>query len=156
MPLSRAAIDLLKSLPRVPDSQVVFPGRLGGPLSNMSLSKVTRDMGVDAVPHGFRSTFRDWVGDATNHPADLAEIALAHVLENKTEAAYRRGDALQKRRLDGRLGKPLLRVGYLKAVGLRRFVLDRMVLADYDWYRIMGVIQQPRKISVEPLGSLFG
>ena len=98
VPLSRAAMDLLKSLPRVPDSQVVFPGRLGGPLSDMSLSKVTRDMGVDAVPHGFRSTFRDWVGDATNHPADLAEVALAHVLENKTEAAYRRGDALQKRR----------------------------------------------------------
>lgn len=99
VPLSRAAVDLLKSLPRVPDSQFVFPGRLGGPLSDMSLSKVTRDMGVDAVPHGFRSTFRDWVGDATSHPPDLAEAALAHVLENKTEAAYRRGDALQKRRL---------------------------------------------------------
>lgn len=99
VPLSRAALRLLKSLPRMEGSDHVFPGRLGGELSDMSLSKVTRDMAVDAVPHGFRSTFRDWVGDATNYPRDLVETALAHTLDNKTEAAYRRGDALEKRRV---------------------------------------------------------
>ena len=64
----------------------------------MSLTAVMRRLGVDAVPHGFRSTFRDWVGELTQYPSDLAEIALAHTLANKTEAAYRRGDALEKRR----------------------------------------------------------
>ena len=57
-----------------------------------------RRMQVDAVPHGFRSTFRDWVAERTNHPRELAEQALAHTLESKVEAAYRRGDALDKRR----------------------------------------------------------
>lgn len=50
------------------------------------------------MPHGFRSTFRDWVGDKTDYPSDLAESALAHALENKVEAAYRRSDALERRR----------------------------------------------------------
>lgn len=99
VPLSTKAIALLKRLPRVQDSKYVFPGRTGGPLSDMSLIKVVRDMKVDAVPHGFRSTLRDWVGEETNHPRELAEQALAHVLVNKVEAAYRRGDALQKRRV---------------------------------------------------------
>lgn len=98
VPLSSEALRLLKALPRIEGSNYVFPGRQGGDLSDMSLSKVTRDMQVDAVPHGFRSTFRDWVGDATHYPRDLVEIALAHTLDSKTEAAYRRGDALEKRR----------------------------------------------------------
>lgn len=98
VPLSSEALRLLKALPRIEGSSYVFPGRQGGDLSDMSLSKVTREMQVDAVPHGFRSTFRDWVGDATNYPRDLVEFALAHTLDSKTEAAYRRGDALEKRR----------------------------------------------------------
>jgi integrase len=55
-------------------------------------------MNVNAVTHGFRSSFRDWVSEATNYQSDLAEQALAHTLQNKVEAAYRRGDALEKRR----------------------------------------------------------
>ncbi|WP_394682194.1 integrase [uncultured Comamonas sp.] len=55
-------------------------------------------MKASAVPHGFRSTFRDWAGEKTNFPRELAEQALAHTLENKVEAAYRRGDALENRR----------------------------------------------------------
>lgn len=98
VPLSSDAMRLLRALPRINGSNHVFPGRLGKDLSDMSLSKVTRDMQVDAVPHGFRSTFRDWVGDATNYSRDLVESALAHTLDSKTEAAYRRGDALEKRR----------------------------------------------------------
>ena len=57
-----------------------------------------RRMKLDEVPHGFRSTFRDWAGEKTNYPRELAEQALAHTLTNKVEAAYRRGDALDKRR----------------------------------------------------------
>ena len=64
----------------------------------MTLTAVMRRMAVDAVPHGFRSTFRDWCSERTNYPRDLAEQALAHSLESKVEAAYRRGDALEKRR----------------------------------------------------------
>ena len=64
----------------------------------MSITAVMRRMKLDAVPHGFRSTFRDWAGEKTNYPRELAEQALAHTLTNKVEAAYRRGDALEKRR----------------------------------------------------------
>jgi integrase len=59
---------------------------------------VCRDMGLEAVPHGFRSSFRDWVGEQTSFPRELAEKALAHSLPDKTEAAYQRGDLLEKRR----------------------------------------------------------
>lgn len=98
VPLSRAAMDLLHKLPRFEDTELLFPGTKGQPLSDMSMTAVMRRMNVDAVPHGFRSTFRDWVGEKTHYPRELAEQALAHTLESKVEAAYRRGDALEKRR----------------------------------------------------------
>ena len=98
VPLSNAAVALLKAMPRFLDNDLVFPAPRGGQLSDMSLTAVLRRMKVDAVPHGFRSTFRDWAGEMTNYPRDLAEQALAHTLKDKVEAAYRRGDALEKRR----------------------------------------------------------
>jgi integrase len=98
VPLSEQAIVLLKALPGQENASWLFPGAKGGPLSDMSLTAVLRRMGVDAVPHGFRSTFRDWAGERTSYPRELAEQALAHTLQNKVEAAYRRGDALEKRR----------------------------------------------------------
>ena len=64
----------------------------------MSLTAVLRRMKVDAVPHGFRSTFRDWCAERTNYPHEVAEMALAHAIGDKVEAAYRRGDLLEKRR----------------------------------------------------------
>lgn len=99
VPLSKAAVKLLKELSTGAPADLVFPGTKDRKaLSDMSLTAVMRRMEVDAVPHGFRSTFRDWVGDRTNFPRDLAELALAHVIENKTEEAYRRSDALERRR----------------------------------------------------------
>ena len=98
IPLSDQAINLLHSLPRVINSLYVFPSTKGKPLSDMSLSMLMRRMNATAVPHGFRSTFRDWAGDKTNYPRDLAEAALAHTVSNQVEAAYRRGTALEKRR----------------------------------------------------------
>ncbi len=98
VPLSNAALELLSNAPRLTDSDLVFPGTKGQPLSDMSITAVMRRMKLDAVPHGFRSTFRDWAGEKTNYPRELAEQALAHTLTNKVEAAYRRGDALEKRR----------------------------------------------------------
>lgn len=97
VPLSKQAIKLLKSLTRHEESDVVFYGVKGQVLSDMTLSAVMRRMKVDAVPHGFRSTFRDWASERTNFPRELAEMALAHTIENKVEAAYRRGDLLPKR-----------------------------------------------------------
>lgn len=64
----------------------------------MTLIKVLRDMKVNATVHGFRSSFRDWVSETTDFPGELAEAALAHAVKDKTEAAYRRGNLLQKRR----------------------------------------------------------
>jgi integrase len=104
VPLSGAALALLEALPRIEGSELVFPAPRGGMLSDMALTAITRRMpfkakdGRQCVPHGFRSSFRDWVSDRTNYPRDLAEQALAHALESKVEAAYRRGDALEKRR----------------------------------------------------------
>lgn len=98
VPLSDAALKLLSIQPKTSGTAVMFPGMKGGPLSDMTMTAVMRRMKVDAVPHGFRSTFRDWAGDQTHHPRDVVEMALAHVIENKSEAAYRRSDALEKRR----------------------------------------------------------
>lgn len=95
VPLSQAATDLLEALPRA--SQYVFPNGKGGVLSDMSLSSVTRRMGVDAVPHGFRSTFKDWARVNTAYPDEVSELALAHVNDDATRAAYARDELLPKR-----------------------------------------------------------
>lgn len=96
--LSESAIRILSTQPHHQGNELVFPAPRGGQLSDMSMTAVMRRMEVDAVPHGFRSTFRDWSRERTSFPRDLAEQALAHALDNKVEAAYRRGDALDKRR----------------------------------------------------------
>jgi integrase len=97
VPLSPPAMALLKSLPRFARITLVFPSPTGKVLSDMALSAVVRRMKVDAVPHGFRSSFRDWAAERTNYPRDAAEAALAHTIGDKVEAAYRRGDLLMKR-----------------------------------------------------------
>lgn len=98
VPLSPAAIRLLKQLPRM-DSDLVFPSvKSGKAISDMTMAAALKRMGVKAVPHGFRSTFRDWAAEQTNYPRDVAEMALAHTIGDKVEAAYRRGDLFEKRR----------------------------------------------------------
>lgn len=98
VPLSDEAMVLLEQVPRFEGSPYVFATARGGMLSDMSISAVMRRMGQTAVPHGFRSTFRDWVAEDTDYPGEIAEMALAHAISNKVEAAYRRGDLLEKRR----------------------------------------------------------
>jgi integrase len=98
VPLSPAAVKLLKVLPRMAGTNLVFPAPRGGVLSDMTLGAVLRRMDVGAVPHGFRSTFRDWCSERTSYPHQIAEMALAHTIGNKVEAAYRRGDLFDKRR----------------------------------------------------------
>lgn len=97
VPLSAEAAALLKALPRMAATDLVFPSPRGGMLSDMTLTAVLRRMEVPAVPHGFRSTFRDWAAERTNYPRDVAEMALAHTIGDKVEAAYRRGDLFDKR-----------------------------------------------------------
>lgn len=115
VPLSKTSLALLRRIPRFPGSSHVFPSGRGGAMSDMTLSAVMRRMqevevregrtgwidprsGRQAVPHGLRSTFRDWVAEKTNYPRDLAEIALAHQVGTEVERAYRRSDMLEKRR----------------------------------------------------------
>ena len=100
VPLSRAAAAVLKQMQTVRRADLVFPGhRRGKPLSNMSILMMLRRMGrCDLTAHGFRSTFRDWAAERTNFPREVAEAALAHVIGDKVEAAYRRGDLFEKRR----------------------------------------------------------
>ncbi len=98
VPLSDVALALVKSQKEVAISDYVFPSPRETILSDMTLSAVLRRMKVDAVPHGFRSTFRDWAAEKTDYPNEMAEMALAHTISDKVEAAYRRGDLLEKRR----------------------------------------------------------
>jgi integrase len=80
-------------------SDYIFPGRnIRKPLSNMAFLMALRRMELDVTAHGFRSTFADWAAERTRYPREVVEMALAHVVKNKTEAAYRRGDLLDKRR----------------------------------------------------------
>jgi integrase len=99
VPLCDRTIQILKSIPRERGSAFVFPGAgAGKPLSNMAMLELLRGMRTGLTVHGFRSSFRDWAAEATNFPRELAEAALGHVLADKTEAAYQRGDLLEKRR----------------------------------------------------------
>ena len=97
VPLSERAVALLSALPR--EGEFVFMGgRAGKPLSNMALLELMRGMRREFVPHGFRSTFRDWAAECTGYPSEVVEMALAHAIASKVEAAYRRGDLFEKRR----------------------------------------------------------
>jgi integrase len=116
VPLPPEAVKLLEALRRFADNNLVFPAPRGGMLSDMTLAAVIKRMHevetkaghkgytdpkqADRIttPHGFRSTFRDWAAEQTNHPREVAEMALAHTIENKVEAHYRRGDLFAKRR----------------------------------------------------------
>ena len=99
VPLSRRALAILETLAAARTGEFVFAGQKAGkPLSGMAMEMVLRRMNVDVTVHGFRSSFRDWCGEATSFPRELAEAALAHVSGDATERAYRRGDALDKRR----------------------------------------------------------
>jgi integrase len=98
VPLSKPALELLKDRAKVVASGHMFPGLRGGALSDMAMANVLRRMGCDFTVHGCRSSFRDWAAEATAFPHEVAEMALAHVIPNKAEAAYRRGDLLDKRR----------------------------------------------------------
>lgn len=89
---------ILTALPHEDRNALMFASPRGGMLSEMSLTAVLRRMKVDAVPHGFRSNFRDWCAERTNYPREVAEMALAHAIGDKVEAAYRRGDLFEKRR----------------------------------------------------------
>jgi integrase len=97
VPLSDRATTILKALPR--EGDYVFMGATKDrPLSNMAMLELVRGMREGLTVHGFRSTFRDWAAEQTSYPHELCEIALAHAVGNKVEAAYRRGDMMEKRR----------------------------------------------------------
>jgi len=98
VPLTQRSRDILTiAASKDPGSDYLF-SREGRPLSNMAMLALMRRLGSNLTVHGFRSTFRDWVGEMTEHRSEVAEMALAHSIQNKTEAAYRRGDLLEPRR----------------------------------------------------------
>jgi integrase len=100
VPLSDAVLAVLKEMQKMRSGNFVFPGaKVGRPISNMAMLMLLRRMGhVDLTTHGFRSSFRDWAAERTGFPAEVSEMALAHTVSDKVEAAYRRGDLFQKRR----------------------------------------------------------
>jgi integrase len=99
VPLSARAVEILTELHAVKSSELVFGGITGRQLGNMALPRVLERIGPgDLTTHGFRSTFRDWCAERTSFPSEVAEMALAHAVGDKVEAAYRRGDLFLKRR----------------------------------------------------------
>ena len=99
VPLCGRAVEILNEAQAFGDANpLVFPSPRGKALSDMTLSKLVREQGIAAVPHGFRSSFRDRAAERTNHPREVIEAALAHVVKNKVEAAYARSDLFERRR----------------------------------------------------------
>ena len=99
VPLSGRALAILHDAQRRSDGTgLVFRSLRGKPLSNTTLSKLIKELGLAAVPHGFRSSFRDWAAERTNTPREVVEAALAHTVQNPTEAAYARSDLFERRR----------------------------------------------------------
>jgi integrase len=100
VPLSPRAVAILRQLEKLKAGEFVFPGQARNkPLSNMAMEMILRRMKIEnATVHGFRSGFRDWAGNVSNFPREVVETALAHVIGDKAEQAYRRSDALEKRR----------------------------------------------------------
>jgi integrase len=100
VPLSASAISILMDAAKANSGDFLFPGQTRNrPLSNMAMDMMLRRMKRDDVTvHGFRSSFRDWAGNVTSFPREITETALAHVIGDKAEQAYRRSDALEKRR----------------------------------------------------------
>ena len=100
VPLCGRALEILDAARKLGDGNpLVFPMRSGGPISASTLVKTLQDLQIAAVPHGFRSSFRDWAAEKTDHPREVIEAALAHVVQNKVEAAYARSDLFERRRL---------------------------------------------------------
>ena len=99
VPLTARAAEIAKQFADAATSEWLFPGvKPKRPISNGTMAKALRQAGGEGTVHGLRSAFRDWVNEETNFPGDLAEAALAHIVGDETERAYRRGDALEKRR----------------------------------------------------------
>jgi integrase len=99
VPLSERAVAILKQLAEIKTGDFVFPGQSKDrPLSARTMNRTPRRMNADTTVHGLRSSFRDWAGNETHYPRDLIETALAHVVGDAAEQAYRRSDALEKRR----------------------------------------------------------
>jgi integrase len=100
IPLSSRAFDIVREMQALKTNDAIFPGRSkGGFLSNAAMDKLLQQtLGIDATVHGMRSTFRDWASERTAYPHEVCEMALAHTIRNQAEAAYRRGDLIEKRR----------------------------------------------------------
>ena len=99
VPLSSGALAVLQEARSLrDDSGLVFPSARGRPLSDDTISKMVRELGIAAVPHGFRSSFRDWAAECSDAPREVCELALAHVNTDRVEAAYRRTDLFERRR----------------------------------------------------------
>ena len=101
MPLCGRALEILKAAYALEEGAglLVFTHGGGKPLHDSMLRRLLRKLGIAAVPHGFRSTFRDWAGEETDHPREVIEVALAHVVRNRVEAAYARSDLFERRRV---------------------------------------------------------
>ena len=116
VPLCQRAMEILDAARSLAnDGPLVFPGRTGKPIANTTLPGLLQLQRIPAVPHGFRSSFRDWASERTDHPREVIEAALAHVVRNQTEAAYARSDLFERRR--GLMDEWMVYLGGRRATG---------------------------------------
>ena len=150
VPLSARAVDVLHAAERLrtgstpaPSAGLVFPSARGKQLADARLSKLLDQLEIGAVPHGFRSSFRDWASERTRHPREVVEAALAHVVRNQTEAAYARSDLFDPRR-------PLMDdwMQYLDAQD--RYMATAAAAADYARSS-----EQPTRMSATTFKTLY-
>lgn len=120
VPLSARAIEILQRARELSAGEFVFAGRSAdGPLSNTVFLMLLRRLDIDVTIHGFRSSFRDWAAERTNFPREVCELSLAHAIRDKSEAAYRRGDLLEKRSELGDTWAAFVTSTEAKVIGLR-------------------------------------
>ena len=101
VPLCGRALEILEAAQALEEESgpLVFTHGGGKPLHDSAVRRLLRQLGIAAVPHGFRSTFRDWASEETDHPREVIEAALAHAVRNRVEAAYARSDLFERRRV---------------------------------------------------------
>ena len=121
VPLCRRALEILDSARSLygGNSALVFPSRRGKRIGETRISRLLKVHQIEAVPHGFRSSFRDWAAEETTHPREVIEAALAHLVRNRTEAAYARADQFERRRRLMNEWAVYLERGHARALPLR-------------------------------------
>ena len=155
VPLSGPALAILHDVQKPSDGTgLVFPNPRGKPRSDATLSQLIKELGIAAVPHGFRSSFRDWAAEATNTPREVVEAALTHTVRNPTEAAYARSDLFERRRL--LMNDWASTLGKAQRIYIQYLPCSQSITSPQPVPRSQSDLSGPRTPSMNESGSWIG